>query len=290
MNPTTVRLLVIDDDPVQARAIEAILSVYTEPRFAVADALSLAAGTARLREGEFDAVLLDLTLPDSAGLETYLTMQRQFPNLPIVVLTGTDDENLGMRLVQAGAQDFLVKGQGTGPLLVRTLRYAIERQRAAVERERLLGELRRALAEVHTLSGLLPICAHCKKIRDDAGYWTHVETYVHQHSGARFSHGICPDCMRQVYPAQVGRAPAQHGDVGSHAGSSDAETIRQALARLPTAMTEGLRRATLTADIDRLRALTEEIAVVDPGLAAELSRLTEAFDDESRTALLPATA
>ena len=92
MNPTTVRLLVIDDDPVQARAIEAILSVYTEPRFAVADALSLAAGTARLREGEFDAVLLDLTLPDSAGLETYLTMQRQFPNLPIVVLTGTDDE------------------------------------------------------------------------------------------------------------------------------------------------------------------------------------------------------
>lgn len=57
-----------------------------------------------------------------------------------------------------------------------------------------------ALAEARTLSGLLPICANCKKIRDDQGYWHRVEVYVSKHSGAQFSHGICPDCMGKLYP------------------------------------------------------------------------------------------
>jgi HAMP domain-containing protein len=64
------------------------------------------------------------------------------------------------------------------------------------DRERLLEELREALDNVKTLSGFLPICSHCKKIRDDAGYWKQVETYVTEHTGALFSHGICPDCNR----------------------------------------------------------------------------------------------
>jgi sensor domain CHASE-containing protein len=69
-----------------------------------------------------------------------------------------------------------------------------------LERQRLINELKKALSEVKTLSGLLPICAHCKKIRDDKGYWNQIESYIHQHSDARFSHGMCPDCMRRLYP------------------------------------------------------------------------------------------
>lgn len=68
------------------------------------------------------------------------------------------------------------------------------------ERQRLINELKNALSEVKTLSGLLPICAYCKKIRDDKGYWNQIETYIHQHSDARFSHGMCPDCMKRLYP------------------------------------------------------------------------------------------
>jgi hypothetical protein len=75
-----------------------------------------------------------------------------------------------------------------------------ERTRAQAQQERLIGELRAALANVKILRGLLPICASCKKIRDDRGYWNQLESYIHEHSEAEFSHGICPDCVRELYP------------------------------------------------------------------------------------------
>jgi len=74
-----------------------------------------------------------------------------------------------------------------------------ERRRAAEERERMIVELTEALANVKTLRGLIPICASCKKIRDDKGYWSQVEVYVRDRSEAEFSHGICPDCMKKLY-------------------------------------------------------------------------------------------
>ncbi|MFA5205752.1 MAG: PAS domain S-box protein, partial [Lentisphaeria bacterium] len=73
-------------------------------------------------------------------------------------------------------------------------------KRAEAERERLVQEREKALSEVKVLSGLLPICAACKKIRDDHGQWNPLELYVHHHSEARFSHGLCPDCARKLYP------------------------------------------------------------------------------------------
>lgn len=75
-----------------------------------------------------------------------------------------------------------------------------ERKRVELERERLIQELQETLGKVRTLSGLLPICAQCKKIRDDHGYWTQIEAYIHEHSGTEFSHGICPDCAHELYP------------------------------------------------------------------------------------------
>lgn len=75
-----------------------------------------------------------------------------------------------------------------------------ERKRVEDERERLIGELQAALADVRALTGLLPICASCKKIRDDQGYWTQIEAYLRAHSAAEFSHGLCPDCVGRLYP------------------------------------------------------------------------------------------
>ena len=74
-----------------------------------------------------------------------------------------------------------------------------ERKQAEEERERLILELRDALAKIKTLSGLLPICSWCKKIRNDGGYWQQIEAYIHDHSDAQFTHGICPDCVKKMY-------------------------------------------------------------------------------------------
>ncbi|MBU6400535.1 MAG: response regulator, partial [Verrucomicrobia bacterium] len=74
------------------------------------------------------------------------------------------------------------------------------------ERQQLIVELQDTLAKVKTLTGLLPICASCKKIRDDQGYWKQVETYVAEHSDAKFSHGLCPDCVRKLYPGLLDQA------------------------------------------------------------------------------------
>jgi two-component system, OmpR family, response regulator VanR len=75
-----------------------------------------------------------------------------------------------------------------------------ERKRAEEERQRLIAELQRALAQVKRLSGFIPICASCKKIRDDSGYWQQIEKYIRDHSEADFSHSICPDCVKKLYP------------------------------------------------------------------------------------------
>ena len=82
-----------------------------------------------------------------------------------------------------------------------------ERKQAENERERLIYELKQALTKVKTLSGMLPICASCKKIRDDKGYWNQIETYIKNHSEADFTHSICPDCRSRLYP---GLSPAGH--------------------------------------------------------------------------------
>jgi len=76
-----------------------------------------------------------------------------------------------------------------------------ERQRSEKEKERLIQELKTSLEQVQTLRGLLPICAKCKKIRDDEGYWQRLESYIKKHSpGVDFTHGLCPDCVKEIYP------------------------------------------------------------------------------------------
>jgi len=75
-----------------------------------------------------------------------------------------------------------------------------EHRLAQKQRDKLILDLQKALSEVKTLRGLIPICSHCKKIRDDKGYWNQIESYIHKHSDAEFSHGICPECAQKYYP------------------------------------------------------------------------------------------
>ena len=86
-----------------------------------------------------------------------------------------------------------------------------ERKKLEEEREKLIRKLQETLAKVKTLSGFLPICASCKKIRDDRGYWNQIESYLKEHSEAEFSHGICPDCLKKLYPEIYPVKPKESG-------------------------------------------------------------------------------
>jgi PAS domain S-box-containing protein len=86
-------------------------------------------------------------------------------------------------------------------LLQAIVRDITERKRAEAERERIISELQSALSKIKTLRGLLPICASCKKIRNDEGHWEQLESYIRNHSEADFTHGICPSCAKELYPS-----------------------------------------------------------------------------------------
>lgn len=198
-----IKVLLIDDEPAQAWLVAEHLRSVSEKTQKPIDLVhteSLQEGVQRLKEADIDVMLLDLSLPDSIGVNTLTKVRSKFPAIPIVVLTSMEDEELGVQLVQEGAQDYLVKGQVDGLLLFRTVRYAIERKQTETEREHLIQELQGALAQVKTLSGLLPICSGCKKIRDDTGDWKRIETYISERSDAQFSHGICPECAKKYFP------------------------------------------------------------------------------------------
>ncbi|MBI5672906.1 MAG: response regulator [Nitrospirae bacterium] len=121
---SSIHILLIEDNPGDVRFLRECLVEGGAGRFELTHVDRLSTGLERLADASFDAVLLDLSLPDSQGLATLVRVHAAARKVPLVVLTGVEDEALGIRLVQAGAQDYLVKGQVTGPLLSRSLRYA----------------------------------------------------------------------------------------------------------------------------------------------------------------------
>lgn len=160
-------------------------AIFHEER--LENALALAAREA------IDVAIVDLSLPDSFGLETFIAFHERHPSIPTIIMTGHKDQALAFKAVQKGAQDYLYKGDPSSTAIIRTIRYAIERQH-------LMTELKDALSHVKQLQGLLPICSACKMIRDDKGYWSSIESYIGDHSEVQFTHSICPDCARKLYP------------------------------------------------------------------------------------------
>jgi len=200
MTTKTSKVLLIEDDPADAQLIMEILREEPENAMEILHVSNLAQGLKTLARGGIDIVLLDLTLPDSSGHNTFGMLHEHVATIPVIVLTGMDDKEMAIRIVQEGAQDYLVKSLVDYTMLARSIRYSIERKRTLLEKDLLIGQLRETLADVKTLSGLLPICASCKHIRDDKGYWHQVESYIQQHSSAVFTHGLCPKCSQKIYP------------------------------------------------------------------------------------------
>ncbi len=189
-----IAVLLIEDEPGDAILIQRYLTNKLNVHYDVTHVDRLSKGLACLQKGGFDVVLLDLGLPDAAaGFDGFERAHAHAPDVPIIVLTGYDNDEFAIEAVAKGAQDYLVKGQITDVMLGRSIRYAIGRQK-------LLVQLEHSTNEIKTLRGLLPICMYCKKIRDDKGYWTQMEAYISERSEAEFSHGLCPECAATWYP------------------------------------------------------------------------------------------
>ena len=197
--PAVLSIILIEDSAEDAQLVREMLDDRGYD-YVLKRTDRLSSGLRLLEEEFFDVVLLDLGLPDSAGFDALTQIRNQAPPLPIIILTGLSDEALAVKAISLGAQDYLVKGNFAADALYRSISHSIERQRLETERERLILELQEALSKVKQLSGLLPICASCKQIRDDKGYWTQVEVYMSEHTEIDFTHTVCPECTKKLYP------------------------------------------------------------------------------------------
>lgn len=150
------------------------------------------------RSLEPDIVVMDIKMPDMDGIEATRRLNELKPT-PVVVLTAYDTPALLDAANEAGVGAFLIKPPSARELQ-RAITISLSRFKDLRELRRLNEELREAYSRIKKLSGLLPICASCKRIRDDSGYWRQVEAFVRDHTEAQFSHSICPDCMMRLYP------------------------------------------------------------------------------------------
>ena len=147
MTPKPINVLLVEDNPGDARLIREMLREAAPGTFSLDQAGRLDEALARLEKESFNVLLLDLGLPDSQGLDTLEAATARAPHLPIIIFTGLADEEVGVKAIEKGAQDYLVKGQVDAQILSRTIRYAIERERAEEEIRKLNEELEQRVIE-----------------------------------------------------------------------------------------------------------------------------------------------
>jgi phosphoserine phosphatase RsbU/P len=194
---TPPRVLVADDDRMARRLVEAAVTSAGYPFVSMGD--GVAAREALTAQDGPDVALLDWMMPGLSGPEVC----RQVREIPrpvspyLILLTSRDGVPDIVAGLDAGADDYIVKPFRPEELRARV---GVGARMVALQRDLLdrMKELQAALAREHQLQGLLPICAYCKKIRNDQNYWQQVETYVTQHSAAQFTHSICPECKGKV--------------------------------------------------------------------------------------------
>ena len=199
------RILLVEDNEMnrdmlsrrlQRRGYEVIIAVDGE------------LGVAMAQSESPDLILMDVLMPELDGVEACRQIKRRphLCDIPIIMVTAKSDLSNLQAAFAAGANDYITKPVNSVELLARVASaLALKREmdcRKAREGElrRSNDELQKALRDVKVLRGLIPICASCKKIRNDGGFWQQVEEYIGEHSEAEFSHGICQPCVKKLYP------------------------------------------------------------------------------------------
>jgi len=212
-------ILVVDDTPQNLRLLTSILS---EAGYRIRPVKSGQMAVETAFSEPPDLVLLDIRMPAMGGYQVAEALKAQPATsaIPIIFISALAEVEDKVKAFQAGGVDYINKPfhreevlarvrthldlarlhRQTAQTNARLLIEIEERKKAEAARERLIAQLQKALAEVKTLSGLVPICAHCKKVRTDSGFWESIETYISANSDARLTHGMCPGCVRELYP------------------------------------------------------------------------------------------
>ena len=190
------RVLVVEDEAITAADLQDRLEAMG---YGIAGWATSGEEAINLARGENpDVVLMDIILKgEMNGIEAARIMRTEL-HVPVIFLTANSNDAVVEQAKISEPFAYLLK-----PFEERQLRTNIEmalyKSKMEREREQLIRELQDALAKVKMLSGLLPICAWCKNVRDDDGYWTKVELFVQRHSSAKFSHSVCPDCASRHF-------------------------------------------------------------------------------------------
>lgn len=198
------KILVTDDDP---DILELNSTILRKVGYEVYEASSAKETLEMVRTHRPDLIILDVILPDMRGTRL-CRMIKDDPDLRgpfIILMSGVQiSSNNQAKGLNVGADGYLVKPVSKKEFIARV--QAMERIKQAEdalmetkkEQEATIEKLQKALEEIKTLRGLIPICAWCKKIRDDEGYWDELEVYLSKHSEAVFSHGLCPECSKAM--------------------------------------------------------------------------------------------
>ncbi len=194
-----MRILVADDDITSLSVVAAVVGKFGHEVVRATDGNE--AWRVLSQPDSPRLAILDWMMPSMSGIEICRRLRATETDSPpyVILLTALGDEEHAATGLDSGANDYIVK-----PFRHTELRARIgAAERVLLTQERLLAQseaLREALAQVRTLRGFIPICAHCRRVRDDSNFWRQIEEYVSAHTDAFFSHGLCPDCMAKHYP------------------------------------------------------------------------------------------
>jgi sigma-B regulation protein RsbU (phosphoserine phosphatase) len=197
-----MRILIAEDDAVSRRLLEATLIKFGHEVVVTADG---AKAWAALQSKDAPRLaILDWMMPEIDGIEICRRLRRTPNTTPpyLILLTAKSNKSDVVTGLDAGANDYVTKPFDRAELRARVQVgiSVLDLQASLADRVR---ELEAALEQVHQLRGLLPICSYCKNIRDGQNFWQRVENYLAQHADVTFSHGICPDCYRDVVQPQL---------------------------------------------------------------------------------------
>ncbi|MCP4756754.1 MAG: response regulator [Proteobacteria bacterium] len=179
-------ILIVDDNP---QNIQVLGNTIQEEGYEVAFALNGSQALDFLGKEMPDLILLDIMMPEMDGYTVCETIKanHSIKNIPVIFLTAKQETEDIVRGFEVGAVDYVTKPFNPVELLARVRTHL---------------EIKRSREEISSLRGIIPICAKCKRIRDDQGFWDQVEHYIEKHSDALFTHGVCPDCNEELYGDQ----------------------------------------------------------------------------------------